>query len=680
VPDSTIDEIKRRLDVVDIVGQTVQLKRSGKSFKGLCPFHNEKSGSFYVSPERGTWRCFGCGEGGDIFSFVQKRDNLDFREALRMLADRAGVTLEETARPDPGVRQERDRLLGILDSTELYYRACLAGETGAEARAYFVGRGVEPDTLDRFGLGYSDANGRGLERHLTRAGYSTDECVKAGALGRSEDGTRVYDRFRDRVIFPIRDVDGRVIGFGGRAMRADQQPKYLNTAQSELFDKGTNLYALDLAKDAVRKVGQAIVVEGYMDALMAHQAGFTNVVATLGTAITERHVQVLRRQSAREIVLCLDNDAAGLRAALRGSGVAHDSTKDEAPRIDFSLLNRSERLRQREQPAIYIERRTILKAFSLTGGKDPDEVIRHDPTQWERESAAAKPIIDFVFDNLRSVYDLSQTQGRREAATAAVGLVYDVADPIDRDQYLQRLAAIIGTDVDVLRELLRRRMHVVQRADTTAAPTQRQPYAGFDGPGGQNRGLGTPSAGPAANPPTPAMRTDQQVGADERLQDLVIALLLRSGPGESWPDELDFESTPHREILKALATGAAWPDAATALDRLQQAFDTDFPETLRRVQARDEENERISADDLAREFEVRRLELRKHRLFRQHQALVAALREEGEGLDVAERRESHERLARLAVGIGETIAEQQRLGVIGTASWSIRRGQEVLGG
>jgi len=679
MPDSTIDEIKRRLDVVDIVGQTVQLKRSGKSFKGLCPFHNEKSGSFYVSPERGTWRCFGCGEGGDIFSFVQKRDNLDFREALRVLADRAGVTLTETARPDPGARQERDRLLAILDSAALYYRACLMGDTGAEARAYFVGRGVEPGTLDRFGLGYSDANGRGLERHLTRAGYTTDECVKAGALGQSDDGARVYDRFRDRVIFPIRDVDGRVIGFGGRAMRPDQQPKYLNTAQSDLFDKGTNLYALDLAKDAVRKAGQAIVVEGYMDALMAHQAGFANVVATLGTAITERHVQVLRRQSAREIILCLDNDAAGLRAALRGSGVAHDSTKDEAPRIDFSLLNRSERLRQREQPAIYIERRTILKAFSLTGGKDPDEVIRHDPSQWERESGAAQPIIDFVFANLRSVYNMTLTQERREAAMSAVRLVYDVADPIDRDQYLQRLAGIIGTDVDVLRELLRRQMHIVQRADA-APPTQRAPYGGPDDPPVPDRGTHAGAERTSVSPSAPALRADVHTGADERLQDLVIALLLRVGNVEAWPDELDFESTPHREILRALRSGPAWPDAATALDRLLQAFGDAFPETLQRVQVRDDENERVSSEDLLREYDVRRLELRKHRLFRQHQALVAALREEGEGLDVAERQESHARLARLAVGIGETIAEQQRLGVIGTASWSIRRGQEVLGG
>jgi DNA primase len=672
VPDSTIDEIKRRLDVVDVVGQTVQLKRSGKTFKGLCPFHGEKTPSFYVWPEQGTWRCFGCNEGGDIFSFVQKRDNLDFREALRFLGERAGVTVDEAARPDPAARQERDRLLAILDSAALFYRGALASEAGALARAYLVERGVEPATVDRFGLGYADAAGRGLERHLTRAGYGADECVRSGALGQSEDGTRTFDRFRDRLIFPIRDADGRVIGFGGRTLRSDQQPKYLNTAQTDLFDKGSNLYALDLARDAIRKEGRAIVVEGYMDAIIAHQAGFANVVATLGTAITERHVQTLRRQSAREIVLCLDSDAAGLRAALRGSGVAHDSTRDEAPRIDFSLLNRSERLRRRDgAPAIFVERRTVLKAFSLTGGKDPDEVIRQDPDQWIRESAAARPIVDFVFENLPRVYDLGTTEGRREAAQAAVALVYDVADPIDRDQYLQRLAAVIGTGVDVLRELLRRRMHVVQRADVASVTPESTGASSAGDP---------PTIGPAHQTSGPTGGSELTVDADERLQDLVIALLLRSGRVESCPDPGDFSSAAHRAILEQLRSGPAWPDVATALDRLRQALGDTVADTLQRVQARDDENERVSPEEIDRELDVRRLELRKHRLFRQHQALVAALHEEGEGLNAAERQASHERLAHLTAGIGETIAEQQRLGVVGTASWSIRRGQEVLGG
>jgi DNA primase len=646
VPDSTIDEIKRRLDVVDVIGQTVQLKRSGKSFMGICPFHGEKSPSFSVSPERGTWHCFGCGEGGDIFSFVQRRDNLDFREALRYLAERAGVPIEETRRPDPNAKQERDRLHAILESTALYYRGTLSGEGGQEARTYIDGRGVTTEALDRFGLGYSDQQGRGLERHLTRAGYGIDESVKAGALGQSEDGRRVYDRFRDRLIFPIRDADGRAIGFGGRALGSDQQPKYLNSPQNELFDKSGSLYALDQARDAIRKLGQAIVVEGYMDALIAHQAGFTNVVATLGTALTERHVQILRRQGAREIILCLDADVAGLRAAVRGSGVAHDSTKDEAPRIDFSTLNRWERPRGREDgPAIFVERRTILKAFAVSGGKDPDEMIRQDPEQWVRDVAGAQPIIDFVFDRLQRVFDLTATDGRRVAARAAVSLIHDMADPIDRDRHLQKLSGIIGTGIDILREFARRAMRVVP-------PTTAEPAAALH------------EAGP---------------NFEDQLQDLVLSLLLRAPAVEVWPEPTDFANSLHRAILDQLQSGPAWPDVATALDRLGQALGDAAQATLSRLRVRDTENERLTPDEVLRELDVRRLELRKHRLFRQHQALDTALRE-GETLGAAERREFYKRLSYLATSIGEAIAEQQRLGVVGTASWSIRRGQEVLGG
>jgi DNA primase len=460
-------------------------------------------------------------------------------------------------------------------------------------------------------------------------------------------------------------------------MRADQQPKYLNSPQTDIFDKGNNLYALDQAREAVRKQGQAIVVEGYMDALIAHQAGFTNVVATLGTALTDRHVQVLRRQSAREIILCLDNDAAGLRAALRGSGVAHDSTRDEAPRIDFSLLNRSERMRGRDSgPAIFVERRTILKAFSLTGGKDPDEVIRQDPSQWTRESSAAKPIIEFVFDNLSRVYDLTVTQGRREAARAAVGLVYDVADPIDREQYLQRLAGVIGTDVDLLRELARRTMHVVPRPEARPSTT-----SGANGTAA-TRQFESPTNGTGAVPANPGsgLVTPPGPGADEKVQDLVIALLLRLGNPDAWPEPIDFQSAAHRAILEQLQDGPPWPDVLTAMHRLETTLGEAVKDVLGRVQARDEENEQHTPEELGRELAVRRLELQRSRLFRQYQALDSALREEGDGLNEAERREIHVRIGQVLAGINETFVEQQRLGVVGTASLTKRRGQEVLGG
>ena len=331
--DSAIEEIKRRLDIVDVVGQTVDLKRAGKSFKGLCPFHAEKTPSFTVSPERGTFHCFGCGEGGDVFSFVQRRDNLDFREALQELANRAGVELERgsASRPDPAERAERDRLHALLSAAADFYRAELAGPRGGNARAYVESRGLTAETIDAFGLGYAEPSGRALERHLLAAGFTHEEAVKAGALGQADDG-RTYDGFRDPLVFPIRDAEGRAIGFGGRALRADQQPKYLNSPQTELFDKGANLYALDRAAAAIREARRAIVVEGYMDALVAHQHGFRNVVATLGTAIGERHIQILRRL-ASEVVLALDADAAGVRAAIRGFEVAGQSLVDESPTI-----------------------------------------------------------------------------------------------------------------------------------------------------------------------------------------------------------------------------------------------------------------------------------------------------------------------------------------------------------
>ena len=671
MPDSTIDEIKRRLDIVDFIGESVQLKRAGKSFKGLCPFHAEKTPSFHVSPERQSWYCFGESEGGDVFSFVQKREGVGFAEALRMLAERAGIELEERQRPDPTVRERTDRLTEILESTALFYRGLLQSEAGAHARAYLAERGVTRESIERFGLGYAEPTGRALERHLVKAGYGVDEAVEAGALGQT-DG-RTYDRFRDRVVFPIRDAEGRAIGFGGRALKPDQQPKYLNSPQSEVFDKGANLYALDHARAAIREAGQAIVVEGYMDALIPHQAGFRNVVATLGTALTERHVQVLRNLG-REIVLCLDSDLAGLRAAQRGSSVAHDGTADEAVRIDLGALNRWERPRRRDQAqaAIFLERRTLLKVMTLEGGKDPDEVIRQDPSAWARAVEAAQPVIDFVLTNLGTIFDLSGTDGRREAARATVGLIYDVADPIDRDRHLQRLAAVIGTQVDVLHEFARRSIRLVpprSESDTVMPAPPASGQAGLPGP--------RPTQGDA---PAGATVLTRGRSYEDRLEDLVLALRLRSPEDAPWPEPTDFDDAAHRAVLERLRAIFPWPDAETALARLRHEAGDGLGEVVERVAAVDQENERLAPQDLLRELRVRALELRKLRLFRQHQALDSVLREEVGDMSTAERREYHERLARVAADLGGIFAEQRELGVVGSASWSIRRGREVLGG
>jgi len=652
VSDSAIEEIKRRLDVVDVVSQTVQLKRSGKSFKGLCPFHTEKTASFYVSPERGTWHCFGCGEGGDVFSFVQRRDNLDFPQTLRILAERAGVELERAARPDPSARERRDRLHAILESAALFYRASLGARQGGAARAYLAEREVAGETADQFGLGYAEPSGRALERHLLQAGFSIEEMVAAGALGQGDDG-RTYDRFRERLIFPIRDAEGRAIGFGGRSLKPDQQPKYLNSPQTELFDKGASLYALDLARTAIREARQAVVVEGYMDALIAHQHGFRNVVATLGTSITERHMELLRRL-APEVVLALDADAAGEKATMRGLDVARESLADESPTI----------LWVRGLGRFFGDRRTQVKAIVLPAGQDPDEVIRSDPEVWRRLAIQALPVVDFVLSGLARRHELGTSAGQREAAREAMAVVQDLPDPIERAHYIQRLARLLNTREEFL----------LQAAETRP-----------------RRHSSSPS-------------TPRPIGApyDERLEEYVLALVLRASGASSsasvptgrnpavrteseartarGPEPADFDGAAHRAILVQLGELQTWPDPATALERLSQELGAAFETPLARLRTLDEENERLTTEEVVRELRVRTLELRKVRLFRQHQALDSVLRDEADLLDPDERHEYQRRLAHLATNLGHVFDEQRQLGAIGSASWSARRGQEVLGG
>ncbi len=632
--DSVIEEIKRRLDIVDVVGQTVDLKRTGKSFKGLCPFHSEKTPSFTVSPERGTYHCFGCGEGGDVFSFLQRRENLDFREALEELGRRAGVEVERgsTPRPDSAARAHRERLLQLVAAAADFYRAELAGPRGARARASFEARGVSAGTIDEFGLGYAEPSGRALERHLVGLGYSRDEAVKAGALGRADDG-RTYDRFRDRLMFAIRDAEGRTIAFGGRALQADQQPKYLNSPESELFDKGANLYALDRAATAIRETRRAIVVEGYMDALIAHQHGFRNVVATLGTAIGERHIQILRRL-ASEVVLALDADAAGVKAAIRGFEVAGESLADESPTI----------LRVRGLGRFFGDRRTQIKAMLLPAGRDPDDVIRADPAHWERLAAEALPVVDFVLQRLKDRYDLGASVGQRAAAREAMTMIQDLPDPVERAHYIQRLARLLNTREEFL----------LQAAETR--PRRHAPA--------------TPAAAPVEPPARP----------EEQLQDYVLALVLRAPADAPRPDPSDFASAPHRAILGRLAEVGVWPDPTAAIEWLSQGLGPAFEETIQRLRAADAENERLGPEALVKELRVRTLELRKLRLFGQYQALDSVLRDEADPLSPPEQREYVQRLVDLADGLMRVMEEQRELGVVGTASWSIRRGQEVLGG
>ncbi|MGI5835145.1 MAG: DNA primase, partial [Chloroflexota bacterium] len=293
MPESIAEEIKARLDIADIVSERVLLKKAGKSLKGLCPFHVEKTPSFVVFPETGSWHCFGCGEGGDIFTFVMRSQNVDFAEALAILAARAGVELRSSERgqqPDGGV----EKLYAANEAAAAHFRSMLASPAGARAREYLRRRQISAESIADFEIGFAPDSGAGLAHHLLQLGFSREEILQAGLAGENESGA-LYDRFRSRVIFPIRDNAGRLVGFGGRSLSNDAQPKYLNTPQTALFDKGGCLYAVDKAKKEIRQTGRAVIVEGYMDALMAHQHGYRNVVASLGTAVTGRQLSQLKR-------------------------------------------------------------------------------------------------------------------------------------------------------------------------------------------------------------------------------------------------------------------------------------------------------------------------------------------------------------------------------------------------
>ncbi|MGD9934781.1 MAG: DNA primase, partial [Dehalococcoidia bacterium] len=380
-----VEEIKRRLEIAEYVGRTVALQRSGRNFKGLCPFHNEKTPSFYVFPDKGTWRCFGqCGDGGDLFSFVLKRDGVDFRTALQELAREAGVPLSN----DSSRRRGRsDHLQGVVSAAVDFFERQFREDAGAEAREYVLKqRGIGEEAIAAFHIGWAPNDWRTLRDYLSTRGYDERDGVEAGVLIEREGGG-AYDRFRGRVIIPITDERGVFVALGGRAMGNDQ-PKYLNSPQTEIFDKGRTLFALHTAADEIRRTGVAVVVEGYMDVIGPWQAGFRNVVATMGTSLTEHHVQLLRR-STRRIVLALDPDAAGMQAAERAGGLLLGFDSPEAAgRAAHSART------------ITGDTDVDLRVAPLPAGKDPDEVARADPQLWRSTIDEAPPFAAFLVERL----------------------------------------------------------------------------------------------------------------------------------------------------------------------------------------------------------------------------------------------------------------------------------------
>ncbi|MBA2555822.1 MAG: DNA primase, partial [Chloroflexi bacterium] len=437
-------EIKAKLDIADIVGENVQLRKAGTSLKGLCPFHGEKTPSFTVTPSRESWKCFGCGLGGDVFSFVMQRDGIDFPESLRRLAARAGVELSErTSREDA----RRKRLREVLEAAVSFYHRVLTGSrTGEPALAYLHDRGFTDHTIETFQLGFAPDDWSALTRNLAeRRGIRQEELEAAGLARRSQRGRGVYDLFRGRIMFPIRDASGSMTGFGGRivgsgegtgqATGADRGPKYLNSPATSLFEKSRTLYLIDHAKGAMRKHGRAILVEGNTDALMAHQQGFDNVVGSLGTALTAGQVELITRY-APQIAFAYDVDSAGQSAATFGA------TELSA------LVSEIERSGHRG-------RLTDVGVVRLPAGRDPDEVIRDDPDTWRTASDDPQPIMEYLIDRYAARHDPRTINGRQRLVAAVMPTLRRVTDPTERDGYLQLLSRRSGVEERVLLETLR---------------------------------------------------------------------------------------------------------------------------------------------------------------------------------------------------------------------------------
>ena len=459
--DDAIRQIRERLDVVEVIGQYTQLKKTGKTYKGSSPFRTERTPSFIVWPETQTWRDFGSNEGGDVFGFIQKVENLDFKETLTLLAERAGVALTRTPEKKTSTEQEerRERLLALNEAAALFYQHMLkVHPQGRPGRAYLEKRGISPEVAEDFQLGYAPDEWEVLTRHLRAREYSLEDALEIGLLSKRDGGNGPYDRFRGRFLFPIRDRQGRVVGFGGRALSDEQQPKYLNTPQSPLFDKSHLLYAIDRATDAIRKQQEVVIVEGYVDALTAHQFGYKNVVATMGTALTEQQVGLVKRLAPR-IVLALDADAAGQMAMLRAVDTLRSAVGDDAEYVvDARGLVRTQR-------RLSVQ----INVLSVPSGKDPDEFIRSDPGAWPPLIAAAEPVLDYVIRAAVASGDTKTGHGKTAIINQIAPLIPELTDRVERDVYVSILARALGVSEGFIASALRQAARPATRMSESAS-------------------------------------------------------------------------------------------------------------------------------------------------------------------------------------------------------------------
>ncbi len=425
--DSQVEEIKNRLNIVDVVGSYIKLTKAGANFRGVCPFHSEKKPSFFVSPARQIWHCFGCNEGSSIFDFVMKIEGIEFGDAIRMLAQKAGVELK---RQDPRLRTARERLYEICDLACAFFEKQLESSVvGQEAKKYLLGRGIKDETIKKWRLGYSPEVWQGLSDFLVSRGYSRDEIEKAGLAIKSEKAQRHYDRFRGRIMFPVFDLNSQVVGFGGRVFKKvegdQEQSKYINTPQTFLYDKSRTLYGLSFGKVATRKENKCVITEGYTDVIMAHQAGFENTVACSGTALTMPHLDILRRYT-ENLILAFDMDIAGDTATKRGINSAQEQG------FNIKIIKQTEK------------------------DTDPADVILKNPEDWARAVAGARSILDYYFDSALENNDKAKPEGKKAIGRLLLPIIKRIPNMIEQSFWIQKLSGALSVGEDVILQELKK--------------------------------------------------------------------------------------------------------------------------------------------------------------------------------------------------------------------------------
>lgn len=483
------EQIKSKLDIVDVIKEHVSLKPAGTNFRGLCPFHREKSPSFMVSPEKQIFHCFGCGAGGDIFEFVMKTDGLSFPEALRLLAPKAGVELKDY---NPAESSLRNKLLDILDmSAKYYHKVLMESKQGEKAMEYLTKRGLDEETIEYWRIGYSPDSWEDVVTALKGKGFTDNEILKSG-MGIQKEGTnRIYNRFRGRIMFPICDVNANVVAFTARVSpekeATEKGGKYINSPQTQIYDKSRILFAMDKAKTAIRNEDMAIVVEGQMDAITAHQFGFKNVIASSGTALTLDQIKIIERYT-HNIAFALDADAAGQNAIERGDEIIKDSRYASVQEED-----RWGRVRTYIDPLLSTD--LNIKVIGFTGAKDPDELIRSDKDAWASAVAGAKPIMEHHFQRVLDKLDLRQVDHKRQAVKLLLPKISKLGSKVEQDLWIKRLAERIDIGEGVIRETL---------------------AANF-------------KSAKVAEPSNPVMRLPESrpQSREEKINELVLALILR---------------------------------------------------------------------------------------------------------------------------------------------------------